>query len=92
MPGLSPFCFDRVAVLVPLTNTGNSDLGSNVPPDKIFENLERTWSYAERRKSKVLALTVPDVASTSKSRYMVMIRERRNRLNALIMGYTSPNL
>ena len=84
--------FDWVIIL-----GGTNDLSIKTPPDKIFEHLERTWSFAKLRKSKVLALTVPGVALPSESnavnnrdRPMLTLTERRSTLNSLILGYNAP--
>lgn len=80
--------FDWVIVL-----GGTNDLAINARPEAIFENLERTWSFAKLRKTKVLALTVPELAVLTRPGGPInRVNERRNELNSLILGYTSPNL
>ncbi|CAK7227697.1 hypothetical protein SEUCBS140593_006663 [Sporothrix eucalyptigena] len=82
--------FDWVIIL-----GGTNDLSINSPPETIFEHLERTWSFAKLRKSKVLALTVPEVAllpSTNSARPLVTLADRRNMLNSLILGYKAPGI
>ncbi|CAK7232394.1 hypothetical protein SCUCBS95973_008245 [Sporothrix curviconia] len=82
--------FDWVIIL-----GGTNDLSNHSPPETIFEHLERTWSFAKLRKSKVLALTVPGVALPSKAtssensrdRPLSTLADRRNSLNSLILGY-----
>ncbi|ERS96156.1 GDSL-like lipase/acylhydrolase [Sporothrix schenckii 1099-18] len=79
--------FDWVIVL-----GGTNDLAINSRPETIFEHLERTWSFAKLRKTKVLALTVPEVAIQRRPGGPVnRINKRRDELNSLILGYTSSN-
>lgn len=79
--------FDWVIVL-----GGTNDLAINARPEAIFENLERTWAFAKMRKTKVLALTVPDLAILTRPGGPVnRVNERRNELNNMILGYTSQN-
>ncbi|CAK7221560.1 hypothetical protein SBRCBS47491_004566 [Sporothrix bragantina] len=81
--------FDWVIVL-----GGTNDLSIHTSPETIFEHLERTWSFAKLRKSKVLALTVPGVAlptesssTNNRDRPMSTHTDRRSTLNSLILGY-----
>ncbi|EFW99448.1 lipase, gdsl [Grosmannia clavigera kw1407] len=67
---------------------GTNDLCSGASPEQTFENLERAWSNGILRRSKVLALTVPEMATTSSSPVVASINARRDRLNALVQGYT----
>ncbi|OAA64328.1 lipase, gdsl [Niveomyces insectorum RCEF 264] len=52
---------------------------------------QRAWSYAILKKSKVLALTVPELGTTRSSDMLARLDARRDQLNALIEGYTRKN-
>ncbi|EPE02479.1 gdsl-like lipase acylhydrolase [Ophiostoma piceae UAMH 11346] len=71
---------------------GTNDLAMGVLPEGIFENLERTWTLARLKKTKVLALTVPDIANTTVSKAFSRISSCRDHLNELIIGYTATNV
>lgn len=66
---------------------GTNDLSLAMEPDQIFEYLERTYSNAIRRRSKVLALTVPEVGTVIKSPRILSLNARRDQLNEKIQGY-----
>lgn len=68
---------------------GTNDLGWGIPPEDIFRKLKDVWDVALRRGTKVLALTVPEVAVTGKARER--LDARRNALNDLIKGYKRDN-
>lgn len=63
---------------------GTNDLALGIKPEEIFAKLQEVWDVPLRRKSKVLALTVPEVGVETGREKMDM---RRNRLNELIKGY-----
>ena len=70
---------------------GDSDLAfPGVQPDDLFEELRRIWDIPLGKKSKVLALTVPEAGIMSSQR--TRIGNRRNRLNTLIKEYKKENL
>lgn len=66
---------------------GTNDIAMRVKTEVVFENLERTWALARLKKTKVLALTVPDAAFS-----VPWITARRDQLNELIMGYTAKDV
>ena len=70
--------------------TANSDIAAGVKPEEIFAKLQEVWDIPLRRKSKVLALTVPEVGAFG------IVKERldarRNKLNDLIKGYKKEGL
>ena len=59
-------------------------------PDDIFGELEKIWNIPLSKKSKVLAMTVPEAGVTGSQRER--IGNRRNRLNKLIKEYKRENL
>ena len=59
-------------------------------PDDVFEELKKVWGIPLSRKSKVLALTVPQAGVTGSQRER--IGNRRNRLNTLIKEHKAENL
>jgi len=63
---------------------GTNDLGLGLKPEDIFAKLQEVWDIPLRRKSKVLALTVPEVGI---ERGKERMDARRNKLNDLIKGY-----
>ena len=67
----------------------DSDLAYSLKPEDIFNKLKEIWDVPLRRKSKVLALTVPEVGVEEG-------RERRDarrtRLNELIVAYKREGL
>ena len=70
---------------------GDSDLAfPGVQPDDLFEELRRIWDIPLGKKSKVLALTVPEAGIMLSQR--TRIGNRRNRLNTLIKEYKKENL
>jgi hypothetical protein len=66
-----------------------SDLALGVKPEDIFAHLQEVWDVPLRRKSKVLALTVPEVGIENGRERMAA---RRNKLNELIKGYKKDGL
>ena len=58
-------------------------------PEEIFDQLKAVWDIALRRKSKVLALTVPEAGVRA---YKERLDARRNKLNDLIKGYKREGL
>ncbi|KAK0632598.1 SGNH hydrolase-type esterase domain-containing protein [Immersiella caudata] len=63
---------------------GTNDLALRVKPEDIFAHLQEVWDIPLRRKSKVLALTVPEAGIENGRERM---DARRNKLNELIKGY-----
>lgn len=61
---------------------GGNDLGSNVEPARIFEELKKVWRMALDSGAKVLALTVTDTSDQSKR-----TRVRYSELNNLILNH-----
>ncbi|KAK0730855.1 SGNH hydrolase-type esterase domain-containing protein [Lasiosphaeris hirsuta] len=61
---------------------GTNDLAYNIKPEDIFEKLKQVWEVPLRRKSKVLALTVPEAGV-----FREQLNTRRTTLNDLIKGY-----
>ncbi|KAK3363119.1 SGNH hydrolase-type esterase domain-containing protein [Lasiosphaeria hispida] len=61
---------------------GTNDIAYSIKPEDIFEKLKQVWEVPLRRKSKVLALTVPEAGV-----FREQLNARRTALNDLIKGY-----
>ncbi|KAK3694125.1 SGNH hydrolase-type esterase domain-containing protein [Podospora appendiculata] len=62
---------------------GTNDLAFNIPPADIFNKLKEVWDVALRKKTKVLALTVPEAGIAGAE----ALDARRAELNSLVKGY-----
>lgn len=67
---------------------GTNDLAYNIKPEEIFNHLKDVYDAPLRRKTKVLALTVPEAGV---EKYRERLGARRNELNDLIKGYKREN-
>ncbi|KAK0716933.1 SGNH hydrolase-type esterase domain-containing protein [Lasiosphaeria miniovina] len=64
---------------------GTNDIAFSIPAEEIYERLKEVWDVALSRKSKVLALTVPEAGVGAAGR--ARLDARRNALNDLIKGH-----
>ncbi|KAH8893847.1 SGNH hydrolase [Thozetella sp. PMI_491] len=69
---------------------GTNDLAfQNIQPDDVYDELKKVWSVPLLKKSKVLALTVPEAGVGASQRER--LGARRNRLNTLIKEHKEKN-
>lgn len=76
---------------VPHAPLAHSDLAYNYTAEAIFENLARCWDVAQAHGSKVLVLTVPEVA-VGGGAAMQRIHGQRDELNRLIRNAQGGNM
>jgi len=82
-------CWQLSPGLAILTSFTRSDLGYSIKPEEIFDKLKEVWDIPLRRKSKVLALTVPEVGLEAGRERR---DSRRTKLNDLIKAYKREGL
>ncbi len=68
-----------------------SDIGTGWTGEQAFENLAETWNVALSRRSKVLALTVPE-CHVSTPRLRQLLADKREAVNSQIRTFKRPNL
>ncbi|KAL1854075.1 hypothetical protein VTK73DRAFT_8813 [Phialemonium thermophilum] len=69
---------------------GTNDIAIGVEAETIYESLKKVWSVALTHGTRVLALTVPDVAMQPSPR-TARVDATRKKLNDLIKGHKQEN-